>query len=426
MSTVHVVVPAWVDDPRRPSGGNTYDRRLCDGLSARGWAVCERPVPGDWPRPRPASIAVVAALLRDVPDGGVVLLDGLIGSALPDILAAEAERLRLVVLVHLPLGLDAPSGEPRGSRPARHATRTTASATARTTASATARTTASATARTIASAAARTTASATARTTASATARTIASAAARTAESAALRAAEDAALRAAAAVVVTSRWTRDWLRTTYRLPDDRVSVIPPGAELADLAAPSPTGGRLLCVGAVTPFKGQDTLVEALATLADLDWSCTLVGSTDVDPGFTRDVVRRADTAGIATRLRLLGARTGPDLRAEYARADLLVVASRVETYGMVVTEALAHGVPVVAPEVGGVPEAVGHLRDGRRPGVLVPAGDIGALGTALRRWLTDERLRTNLRSAVHRRRPMLGSWSETAASVSRVLSEVAA
>ncbi|MGL5927940.1 MAG: glycosyltransferase, partial [Dermatophilaceae bacterium] len=107
-------------------------------------------------------------------------------------------------------------------------------------------------------------------------------------------------------------------------------------------------------------------------------------------------------------------------------ADLLVIASRVETYGMVVTEALARGLPVVAPDIGGIPEAIGRTRGGRRPGVLVPAGDTVALAAALRRWLTDEALRTHLRGAAGRRRLALRTWSETAASVSRLLGEVAA
>ncbi|MGL5863690.1 MAG: glycosyltransferase family 1 protein, partial [Phycicoccus sp.] len=98
MSTVHVVVPAGVDDPQRPSGGNTYDRRLCDGLSAQGWAVCERSVPGDWPRPDPADRAAVAEVLREVPSGGTVVLDGLVASTVPEVLVPESGRLRLVVL----------------------------------------------------------------------------------------------------------------------------------------------------------------------------------------------------------------------------------------------------------------------------------------------------------------------------------------
>ena len=88
-----------------------------------------------------------------------------------------------------------------------------------------------------------------------------------------------------------------------------------------------------------------------------------------------------------------GPRTGADLDRSYAAADLMVLASRAETYGMVVTEALARGVPVVATDVGGVTEALGHGADGIRPGLLVAPDDPAALGAALRAWLGDAELR---------------------------------
>ena len=102
--------------------------------------------------------------------------------------------------------------------------------------------------------------------------------------------------------------------------------------------------------------------------------------------------RRALDGGLADRVRFPGPRTGADLDRSYAAADLLVLASRAETYGMVVTEALARGLPVVAADVGGLTEALGHGADGTRPGLLVPPGDPAALGAALRAWLGDAEL----------------------------------
>ena len=109
MSTVHVIVPAGIDDPVRPSGGNTYDRRILDGLSATGWDVREYAVNGTWPVPDNSSEETLGQLVAGIPDGALVLVDGLIASTAPDVLVPEAKRLRLVVLVHLPLGA-APSG----------------------------------------------------------------------------------------------------------------------------------------------------------------------------------------------------------------------------------------------------------------------------------------------------------------------------
>ena len=104
MRTVHVVIPDAIDDPARPSGGNTYDRRICRGLSSLGWSVHEHAVPGRWPRHEAASLDALADMIEQIDDDAVVLVDGLIGSAAPEVLVPQAHRLRLVVLVHMPLG----------------------------------------------------------------------------------------------------------------------------------------------------------------------------------------------------------------------------------------------------------------------------------------------------------------------------------
>ena len=111
MTDVHVVVPEGIDDPARPSGGNAYDRRVCRGLAALGWAVHEHAVPGAWPRPGEAGQAALARAVQRIPDGAVVLLDGLIASASPEALVPEAGRLREIVLVHMPLGHRPPDDE---------------------------------------------------------------------------------------------------------------------------------------------------------------------------------------------------------------------------------------------------------------------------------------------------------------------------
>ena len=102
--TVHVVVPDGIDDASRPSGGNTYDRRLCLELTGLGWSVNEHAVAGFWDSPRTTSFAALADVLERIPGGAIVLLDGLIASRAPEVLGAQARRLRLVVLLHMVLG----------------------------------------------------------------------------------------------------------------------------------------------------------------------------------------------------------------------------------------------------------------------------------------------------------------------------------
>jgi glycosyltransferase involved in cell wall biosynthesis len=343
VTDVHVIVPEGIDDPARPSGGNTYDRRVCRGLTALGWAVQEHAVPLD------AGNRPLVRALRRIPDGAVVLLDGLIASDAPEALVPEAGRLRQVVLVHMPLGHRPKDDE--------------------------------------------------------------------------VRPREREVLAAAAAVVTTSAWARRRLGELYALPADRVHVAEPGVDAAGLAPGTAAGDALLCVAAVTPDKGHDVLLDGLATATDLSWRCECVGSLDRDPAFADGIFRRA--RGLGDRVRFPGPRTGPELDRAYAAADLLVLASHAETYGMVVTEALACGLPVLAAEVGGVTEALGHGDDGTRPGLLVPPGDPAALGAALRTWLGDAELRERLRRAARERRATLRGWPATSSVVAGVLAGTA-
>lgn len=343
MNAVHVLVPGGVDDPARPSGGNVYDRRVCNGLTDLGWDVYEHLVEGPWPDADPDALDELSATVSTVPDDSVLLLDGLIASVSAAVLVPDARRLRLVVLVHLPLASPG----------------------------------------------------------------------------------EGEVLAAARAVVTTSAWARTQLLCKYRLEATAVHVVEPGTDSADPAIGSSGGENLLCVAPVSLHKGQDTLLSALAAVPDLAWRCRLVGSLERDPHFVDSVRQQVVRDGIADRVELCGVRTGRDLARDFATSDLLVHASRGETYGMVVTEALAHALPVVATEVGGVPEALGDTPAGR-PGLLVRADDPTDLATALRTWLTDDEMRRRLRRAAAQRRRTLPSWQATAGGMAQLLTAVAA
>jgi glycosyltransferase involved in cell wall biosynthesis len=226
-------------------------------------------------------------------------------------------------------------------------------------------------------------------------------------------------------VVTTSEWSRRWLLDHYVLLPDRIHVAEPGVDTAELAAGSEAGGELLCVAAVTADKGHAVLLAALAAVADLPWRLTCVGSLDRDRELSQRVQRDAFDLGIADRVTWTGALVGARLDKAYAAADALVLASRAESWGLVVGEALARGLPVLASEVGGLPEALGQAPSGQRPGLLVPADDASALAEALRQWLTDAAARHGLRAAARARRTTLTGWPATADRVAGVLAEVA-
>jgi len=351
VTAVHVVVPDGIDDPARPSGGNVYDRRVCHALAEIGWPVHVHAVPGSWPRPDAAAYAALAGVVQDIPDGALTMLDGLVASTAAEVLVPQAHRLRLVPLVHMPLGQDTADSDAR------------------------------------------------------------------------IR--EGAVLSAAASVVTTSAWSRRTLLELYSLPGDRVHVAAPGVDAAPLSRGTATAGALLCVAAVIPAKGHDVLLDALATMTSLCWDCWCVGSTDREPAFAESLRRRLSDDCLDDRVRFVGPRTGADLDRSYESADLLVLPSRGETYGMVVTEALARGLPVVAADVGGLADTLGHGTGGVRPGLLVPPDDATALAAALRTWLGDAEMRLSWRRAARERRLSLSGWSTTTSVLAGVLAEAA-
>jgi glycosyltransferase involved in cell wall biosynthesis len=355
LRSVHFVMPGGVDDPTAPSGGNAYDRRLCLDLPGFGWQVRRHTVAGEWPRPGAAARTELARTLRELPDGTVVLLDGLVACGVPEIIVPEAERLRLAVLVHLPLG------DERGLAPA---------------------------------------------------------------VAAELDARERTTLRAVPAVVATSDWAVRRLVAHHGLAPERVHVAAPGADIAPLAPGTDGVSRLLCVAAVTPRKGQHRLVEALAAVTDLPWSCVCVGSLTQDPAYVAELRALIEKFGLGDRLHLAGAQAGAALDASYAAADLMVLTSYAETYGMAVTEALARGIPVLATDVGGLPEAVGRAPDGGVPGILVPPEDPAALAAELRGWFGEADVRRRLKAAARGRRAALDGWATTARSLAGVLARL--
>ena len=236
---------------------------------------------------------------------------------------------------------------------------------------------------------------------------------------------EGAVLSAAASIVTTSAWARRVLMELYSLPGDRVQVVEPGVDAAELAPGTATAGALLSVAAVIPGKGHDVLLDALATMTGLRWQCLCVGSLERDPAFAARLRRRVAAGGLDDRVRFPGPQAGAELAGSYGAADVLVLPTRAETYGMVVAEALARGLPVVAADVGGVPEALGHGADGTRPGLLVPPDDPAALRDALRAWLEDADLRGRLRRAARERRESLADWPTTTAAVADALGRAA-
>lgn len=225
-----------------------------------------------------------------------------------------------------------------------------------------------------------------------------------------LRESERAALSAASRVVVTSEATRRILVADYGVAEETITVALPGIERAGAArCRRRTGGpvNLLSVGAVVPRKGYDVLLEATDWLAGLDWQLVIAGDCKRDrataDALTAAIVRK----GLGRRVCLAGSVSDRDLEDLYGDADVFVLASRFEGYGMAYAEAAAHGLPVVGTRAGAIPDTVPP-----GAGLLVPPDDAAALGCALRSMVSYRWLREHC-SAVARAAPV-ATWEAAA------------
>jgi glycosyltransferase involved in cell wall biosynthesis len=236
-----------------------------------------------------------------------------------------------------------------------------------------------------------------------------------------LAASERRALAAATGVIITGPGARAAL-ARYTLPGDRVWLVEPGTDQAPLARESTDGWlRLLTVATVHAGKGHDLLLEALAPLSTLDWELTCAGSLTRDPGTVERVRMLAATLGLLDRVHFVGDLPSERLDACYAHCDMFVLATRQETYGMAVAEALARGLPVVSTDTGAIGELVGTSA-----GLVVPPGDGEAFAAALAAVMRDRDLRCRLANGARARRDQLPTWPAAAARLADVLDGVRA
>jgi len=340
------LVPGDLDTP---TGGYRYDRHILAGLRSMGWEVHYRRLEGAFPEPGAEGLDQAGRVIRAIPDGEAVVMDGLAYGAMPDLAADQGDRLNLIALVHHPLAAET------GLSPERAAQ---------------------------------------------------------------LRGSETRALAQAQLVLVTSRHTAKLL-DHYGVSPRRVRVVEPGTDPGAPAAPSRDGTlRLLCVGALIPRKGHDLLLRALAPLRGLDWRLTCAGSAARDPDHALSLARLRDDLGLSHQVGFTGALDDAALRQCYRESHLFVLATRFEGYGMVLAEALAHGLPIVSTAAGAVPDTVPP-----HAGLLVPPDDPAALAQALRRLMQDRGLRRRLAAGALAAGRRLTTWPQAARAFAAALEE---
>ncbi len=339
MADLTVLVPGSLE---RLTGGTLYDKRIVQGLRALGWTVDVHEISGTFPDGGDKARRTADHILRALRDRARVVVDGLALPALSGRLADQADRLRTIVLLHLPVaraaGLAEPARRDLGAR-------------------------------------------------------------------------EAEGLAMASRIVVPSRTVRRLL-VEAGFSGSRIGVVAPGTDPAPQAQGSGKSGlvRLLCVAAVTEGKGLGLLVEALARLKHLAWELECVGSLDTEPTTAAAVRRTISDHGLKERGWLVGEVPHEALAEMYGRADVFVLASVFESFGMALAEALAHGLPVVSTTGGAIPEIVP-----RTAGLLVEPGDPKGLADALEAVITNPELRARLAAGAHEAGRQLPTWDQATA-----------
>jgi glycosyltransferase involved in cell wall biosynthesis len=340
-----------------PTGGFAYDRRIIEELRELGWQVDVVNLGDGFPQPSERTRTAARALLTALPDNPIIV-DGLAFGALPEVATELSANRDLIALVHHPLALEA------GLTPD---------------------------------------------------------------QAGALRTSERRALAAARSVIVTSAFTARLMVSDYDVPCNRVTVVRPGN---DRVTPRRRDNNdnvdrkkelsLLAVGALVPRKGYDVLLAALAALTDLPWHLTIIGDHSRDVRTADRLTADLKRLGLAQRVTLTGVVSDQSLPTHYARADLFVLASRFEGYGMAFAEAIAHGLPVIGTNAGAIPNTVPA-----QASILVAPDDAPALSDALRQVMEDAALRHRLAIAAGAFAADLPTWRQSAELFSQALAAVA-
>jgi glycosyltransferase involved in cell wall biosynthesis len=340
-------------DLETPTGGYVYDRHIVAELGALGRRIEVCDLGAGFPNPSGETRAAAHARLAALPDGRMVVIDGLALGVLPDMAEMLHRSHRLVALVHHPLALE--SGLSEGAADA-------------------------------------------------------------------LRKSEREALSFAHGVIVTSESTARVVAADYGVPEDRITVVRPGTERVEIGRRDDSGAsvKLLAVGSVIPRKGYDVLVAALAALADRPWNLIIAGDRDRDGATAQAIVDQIRRSKLTDRVALVGAVSKERLAKLYAEADLFVLPSRFEGYGMAYTEAIAYGVPVIGTTAGAIPEAVPT-----GAGMLVAPDDPGALTAVLARLFDDPAERKRLVAGARAAAGTLPTWNESGRMFAQALDAAA-
>lgn len=222
-------------------------------------------------------------------------------------------------------------------------------------------------------------------------------------------------LALARAVLVPSPHTARILKEQFGVPEDKITIALPGFRPADPVKSPLAPPLILSVGLLAERKGHDILVAALGRIRDLDWQAQIVGKAH-DPATEARLRRQIGELHLSERITMTGLLDDAEVIERYRQATIFALATRYEGYGIVLGEALLHGLPIVTCRTGAVPDTVPQ-----GAGILVSVDDVEAFAGALRRLLCEDDLRQAMAATSRRAGQSLPNWDDTCAIVDRVL-----
>lgn len=344
-------------DLTTPTGGYAYDRKVIEGLEQLGWQVQLISLGDGYPFPSASQVTFARDALSNLTQGIPMVIDGLALGALPHLAADLSVRHPLIALIHHPLAFEFGLTDQ---------------------------------------------------------------------EIKSLKQSETQALQRVARVVANSPTTARDLSQSFGVTPEIIDVILPGTDRKPLLEPKPQRTidylepvHLLAVGSIIPRKGYPFLMEALAPLLDLSWTLSIAGDTTRNTAAYERLMMDIQRFQLDKRVKVLGVLNSKELESLYVKADVFVLASLFEGYGMVYAEAMSYGLPIIATTGGAIPETVPL-----EAGLLVPPGDVPNLTAALKTLIQDASCRSRLSYGALQAATKQPTWIDAAQQFATVLNEI--
>ncbi|ODS34579.1 MAG: glycosyltransferase [Candidatus Scalindua rubra] len=217
--------------------------------------------------------------------------------------------------------------------------------------------------------------------------------------------------RTADRIIVLSHSSKDWV-ACHKVDQNRIIVIPPSAQslnrhISPIVEIQEEEVRILCVSHIRHDKGQEYLIKALPCMNYKHFAVFFVGLVKEEM-YLKKLYELIEGYNLGDRINFTGRLVGDELARVYAKATVFVFPTLREAYGMVIHEAMSFGLPIIASDVGGIPEIITDGADG----ILVPPADYRTLASALDHVIYNQVLRKKLRQNAYLKSRELPSWDD--------------